>query len=121
LSVTDGTLNSVQLQVKLTGKFCLSAEAMGLDWSGQYRRTQRDPILSEGIAVMATPFGRAPTEEAPTEQVEKQTKVKSRQDGADPELREEWYPSAVIQGSTAEQGHPADPGAPKTVRWRMRW
>lgn len=33
-------------------------EGMGLDWSAQYRRVQRDPILVEGIAMMATPFGR---------------------------------------------------------------
>lgn len=33
-------------------------EAMGLDWSAQFRRVQRDPILAEGIAMMATPFGR---------------------------------------------------------------
>lgn len=33
-------------------------EAMGLDWSAQFRRVQRDPILVEGIAMMATPFGR---------------------------------------------------------------
>ena len=34
-------------------------EAMGMDWSAQFRRVKRDPILSEGIAIMATPFGRA--------------------------------------------------------------
>lgn len=39
-------------------------EAMGLDWSAQYRRVQRDPILSEGIAMMATPFGRGGSQEA---------------------------------------------------------
>lgn len=38
-------------------------EAMGLDWSAQYRRVQRDPILSEGIAMMATPFGRGGEQE----------------------------------------------------------
>jgi hypothetical protein len=32
-------------------------EAMGLDWSAQFRRINRDPILSEGIAMMATPLG----------------------------------------------------------------
>jgi hypothetical protein len=32
--------------------------AMGLDWSAQYRRAQRDPIIKEGIAMMAIPFGR---------------------------------------------------------------
>lgn len=31
-------------------------EAMGLDWSAQFRRVKRDPILSEGIAIMATPL-----------------------------------------------------------------
>lgn len=30
---------------------------MGLDWSAQFRRVQRDPILKEGIAMMAIPFG----------------------------------------------------------------
>ena len=30
-------------------------EGMGLDWSAQLRRIQRDVHLSEGIAVMATP------------------------------------------------------------------
>lgn len=39
-------------------------EAMGMDWSAQYRRVKRDPILSEGIAVMATPFGRGGDQEA---------------------------------------------------------
>lgn len=31
------------------------AEAMGLDWSAQYRRILRNPVLREGIAIMATP------------------------------------------------------------------
>lgn len=39
-------------------------EAMGIDWSAQYRRVQRDPILSEGIAMMATPFGRGGEQQA---------------------------------------------------------
>lgn len=39
-------------------------ENMGMDWSAQYRRTQRDPILSEGIAMMATPFGRGGDQQA---------------------------------------------------------
>ena len=39
-------------------------EAMGLDWSAQYRRVKRDPILAEGIAIMATPFGRGGSQEA---------------------------------------------------------
>jgi hypothetical protein len=38
-------------------------EAMGLDWSAQFRRVQRDPVLSEGIAIMATPFGRGAGQE----------------------------------------------------------
>jgi hypothetical protein len=37
---------------------------MGMDWSAQYRRVQRDPILKEGIAIMATPFGRGGDQEA---------------------------------------------------------
>ena len=32
-------------------------EGMGLDWSAQYRRVIRDPILGEGIAMMAMPLG----------------------------------------------------------------
>lgn len=39
-------------------------EAMGLDWSAQFRRVQRDPILAEGIAMMATPFGNGGGQEA---------------------------------------------------------
>ena len=39
-------------------------EAMGMDWSAQYRRVQRDPVLAEGIAIMATPFGRQGGQEA---------------------------------------------------------
>lgn len=38
-------------------------EAMGLDWSAQYRRVKRDPVLSEGIAIMATPFSRGGDQE----------------------------------------------------------
>jgi hypothetical protein len=34
------------------------AEAMGLGWSGQFERVNRDPVLSKGIRVMRTPFGR---------------------------------------------------------------
>lgn len=30
-------------------------EGMGLDWSAQFRRVQRDAILKEGIAIMAIP------------------------------------------------------------------
>ena len=32
-------------------------EGMGLDWSAQYRRVTRDPILAEGVAMMAMPLG----------------------------------------------------------------
>ena len=32
-------------------------EAMGLEWSAQYRRVRRDPHLKEAIAVMAIPSG----------------------------------------------------------------
>jgi len=32
-------------------------EAMGLNWSGQLQRLRRDPILSQGVCVMHTPFG----------------------------------------------------------------
>lgn len=38
-------------------------EAMGLDWSAQLKRVKRDPILSEGMAIMATPFGRGGDQE----------------------------------------------------------
>lgn len=38
-------------------------EAMGLDWSAQLKRIKRDPILSEGMAIMATPFGRGDGQE----------------------------------------------------------
>lgn len=33
-------------------------EGMGLDWSAQLKRVKRDPILSEGMAMMAIPYGR---------------------------------------------------------------
>lgn len=39
-------------------------EAMGLDWSGQLQRVKRDPILSEGMVMMPTPFGRGGNQEA---------------------------------------------------------
>lgn len=39
-------------------------ESMGMDWSAQYRRVSRDPILKEGIAMMATPFSRGGEQEA---------------------------------------------------------
>lgn len=32
-------------------------ESMGMNWSGQEQRVKRDPILSEGICLMHTPFG----------------------------------------------------------------
>jgi hypothetical protein len=32
-------------------------ESMGMNWSGQEQRVKRDPILSEGVCVMHTPFG----------------------------------------------------------------
>ena len=38
-------------------------EAMGLDWSAQLKRVKRDPILAEGVAMMATPFGRGGDQE----------------------------------------------------------
>jgi hypothetical protein len=38
-------------------------EGMGLDWSAQYRRVQRDPILKDGIAMMAIPSGRGGLQE----------------------------------------------------------
>jgi hypothetical protein len=38
-------------------------ESMGLDWSAQLKRVKRDPILSEGMAIMATPFGRGGDQE----------------------------------------------------------
>lgn len=39
-------------------------EAMGLNWSGQLQRVKRDPILSEGVCVMPTPFSRGGDQEA---------------------------------------------------------
>lgn len=39
-------------------------ESMGMDWNGQYQRVKRDPILSEGMCVMHTPFGRGGSQEA---------------------------------------------------------
>lgn len=38
-------------------------EAMGLNWSGQFERVNRDPVLSKGIRVMRTPFGRGGAQE----------------------------------------------------------
>lgn len=39
-------------------------ESMGMDWSAQLKRVKRDPILSEGMAIMATPFSRGGDQEA---------------------------------------------------------
>lgn len=39
-------------------------DAMGLDWSAQLKRVKRDPILSEGMVMMATPFGRGGGQES---------------------------------------------------------
>lgn len=33
-------------------------ESMGIDWSSQLKRVKRDTILSEGMVIMTTPFGR---------------------------------------------------------------
>ena len=38
-------------------------ESMGMAWHGQYERLHRDPILSEGIRVMRTPFTRGGSQE----------------------------------------------------------
>lgn len=38
-------------------------EAIRVDWSAQLRRVKRDAVLSEAVAVMATPFGRHGQEE----------------------------------------------------------
>ncbi len=37
---------------------------MGLDWSSQHKRLQRDPILSEGMVIMTIPFGSGGEQEA---------------------------------------------------------
>ncbi len=39
-------------------------EGMGIDWSSQHKRLQRDPILSEGMVIMTIPFGRGGAQEA---------------------------------------------------------
>ncbi|MBD9640729.1 phage antirepressor N-terminal domain-containing protein [Ensifer sp. ENS07] len=39
-------------------------ESMGMDWSAQLKRVKRDQILSEGMAIMATPFGRGGDQDA---------------------------------------------------------
>lgn len=39
-------------------------ESMGMDWSAQLKRVKRDPILAEGMAIMATPFGRGGDQDA---------------------------------------------------------
>jgi antirepressor protein len=38
-------------------------ESMGLNWSGQMQRVKRDPILSEGMCMMHTPFSRGGDQE----------------------------------------------------------
>jgi len=45
-----------------SGKFAMVAlkpivTGMGLDWSSQHKRLQRDPILREGVVMMTIPFG----------------------------------------------------------------
>lgn len=40
------------------------ARALGLDWSAQLKRVKRDPVLSEGMAMMATPYGLGGDQEA---------------------------------------------------------
>lgn len=40
--------------------------AIGLDWSAQFRRVKRDPILAEGIAMMAIPVGLSTDEQEAT-------------------------------------------------------
>lgn len=40
------------------------AKALGLDWSAQLKRVKRDPVLSEGMAMMATPYGLGGDQEA---------------------------------------------------------
>lgn len=39
-------------------------EALGIDWSSQLKRLRRDPVLSEAVVMMTTPFGRHGQEEA---------------------------------------------------------
>jgi hypothetical protein len=39
------------------------AEGMGLEWSAQWRRIQRDAVLGPAVAMMATPFSRHGQEE----------------------------------------------------------
>lgn len=38
--------------------------ALGLDWSAQLKRVKRDPVLVEGMAMMATPYGLGGDQEA---------------------------------------------------------
>lgn len=38
-------------------------ESMGMAWNGQYERVNRDPILSEGVRMMRTPFTRGGSQE----------------------------------------------------------
>lgn len=39
-------------------------ESMGIDWSSQLKRVKRDVILSEGMVIMTTPFGRGGDQDA---------------------------------------------------------
>jgi hypothetical protein len=39
-------------------------ESIGMDWSGQFQRVKRDPILSEGMCVIPIPFGRGGAQDA---------------------------------------------------------
>lgn len=39
-------------------------ESMGMDWSAQLQRIKRDRILSEGMVIMTTPFGRGGSQDA---------------------------------------------------------
>jgi hypothetical protein len=54
--------HGVQIYGFRSAKFVMVAvkpivTAMGLDWSSQHKRIQRDPILSEGMVMMTIPFG----------------------------------------------------------------
>lgn len=40
------------------------SEAIGLAWGSQYNRVMRDPVLSEGVSIMKTPFGGQANQEA---------------------------------------------------------
>jgi hypothetical protein len=55
-------------------------EAMGLDWSGQLQRLKRDPILSEGVVIMPTPFGRGGAQDAACLKLEQRVAIHHRFD-----------------------------------------